>query len=215
MIDPRLDEFSAAVQLEPAPKPSSAYPWCQGMSYVHDSALLCLHRELLDFARWISPTAEEQHLRFLVVHRFRNAIAALWPKATTVCHGSSATSTYLLGGDIDLVVHLPGNSRIIVVLLLDLRTRLDSLQLFRKSEVIGQARIPIVKGVEHPFGFHIDICINNENGVLNIERNRRLQDAYPAFVPLFLFAKFFLSEHGLDEPFRGGLSSNTLRNLII
>jgi non-canonical poly(A) RNA polymerase PAPD5/7 len=215
MIDPRLDEFSAAVRIDRSTQPSRMCPWCSGISYVHDDVMLCLHRELLDFARWISPTSEEEHLRLLVVHRFRNAIIALWPQAMPICHGSSATSTYLPVGDIDLAVHLPGAPSNVGGLLVDLCVHLDSLKLFRQCEVIGHARIPIVKGIEHPFGFRIDISINNENGVLNIERNHRLMSVYPAFLPLFLFAKFFLFENRLDEPFHGGLGSNTLQNLII
>jgi non-canonical poly(A) RNA polymerase PAPD5/7 len=215
MVDPALEAFSASVKLVRSSRRSDECPWCNGFDYQAPSTSLCLHRELIDFAKWMGPTPEERHLRMLVIHRFRNAIRALWPDAITVCHGSSATATYLPSGDIDFVVCRESTDTPIDVQLMQLNEHLISMQVFRKSEVIGQAKTPIIKGVEKPFGFKIDLAIDNENGVLNVERNRKLMQTYPAIYPLLMFLKFFLFQYRLDEPFHGGLSTNTLQNLIL
>jgi non-canonical poly(A) RNA polymerase PAPD5/7 len=213
MIHPALNDIAASVCLRPSTTPSDNCPWCNGMEYHHDSSRLCLHRELIDFAGWIGPTPEEKHLRLLVIRRFRNAITALWPQAMAICHGSTATGTYLPSSDIDLVVqHESGDH---TSLLAELHGHLASLALFRRSEVVSQARIPIIKGIENPFGFHIDISINAESGFLNVERVRHLLAAYPALYPLLLFAKLFLFQARLDEPFHGGLGANTLQNMVL
>jgi non-canonical poly(A) RNA polymerase PAPD5/7 len=186
-----------------------------GNEYASNKTTLCLHRELLDFAEWMLPTREERHLRYLVIQRFKNSVKQLWPNAVTICHGSSATHTYLPTGDIDLVIHRQMDSTPAESLLEELNTYLNSLQIFRSSEVIQSARCPIIKGIEKPFGFHVDIAINNENGILNIHRNKRIMETYPSLLPLLMFFKFFLYQNRLDEPFRGGISTNTLQNMIV
>ncbi|OHS94114.1 PAP/25A associated domain containing protein [Tritrichomonas foetus] len=215
MIAPELDEYCASVRVQPAVLPNSDCPWCNNMTYISSSQTLCLHREILDFARWISPTEEEKLLRLIVIKRFRTAIKLLWPDASIVCHGSSATKTYLPGGDIDFVVINPPPNHSQPELLSILNSHLNSLQTFRKSDVLESARCPIIKGIEKPFGFHIDIAINNFNGILNIERNLNAMKKFPALLPLLYVLKFFLFQNRLDEPFRGGISTNTLQQMII
>ena len=128
-----------------------------------------------------------------------------------IYHGLSDGAS---GSDIDFVVHLE-TTEAAPKLLRDLNDHLAALQLFRSSEVLEGAKCPIIKGVEKPFGFHVDIAINNDNGILNIERNRRVMEEYPALFPLLMFLKFFLFQNRLDEPYRGGISSNTLQNMIL
>jgi DNA polymerase sigma len=148
-----------------------------------------------------------------VIRRFRNAIIALWPDAIVGCHGQTATGTCLPTRNIDLVVlHQPGDT---VLLLIELQRHLESLKVFQMSEVIGRARVPITKGVGSPFGFCIDISSNSESGALNVERTRHLLATCPMIYPLLLFAKPFLVQHRLDEPFHGCIGSNTLLHMVI
>jgi hypothetical protein len=67
MLDPCLAAVSQSVKVHPARSPSANYPWCQGNEYEHRSAELRLHRELLDFTTWISPTDFEKHVRLLTI----------------------------------------------------------------------------------------------------------------------------------------------------
>ncbi|EAX97885.1 PAP/25A associated domain containing protein [Trichomonas vaginalis G3] len=212
MIDPILDLVSEEVKLHPCQVQADC-PWCNGMEYSHSSTYLCMHREILDFARWILPTEEEKHLRYLVIKRFRVAINQLWPNAKVICHGSTATGTFLPNGDLDFcVLGAPsGNDE---DLLTELNDHLQALQVVSNSAVI-KAKCPIISGTEKPFNFKIDISINNENGVLNIKRNQYYFSHYPTLLPLVMLMKIFLLQEHLDEPYKGGISSNTLIQLCL
>lgn len=215
MIAPELDEFCKSVRVQPCNHPNDKCPWCNGNEYKHFHQSLCIHREILDFTRWIQPTVEEDQLRFIVIKKFRNAVKLLWPKASILCHGSSATKTYLPNGDIDFLVINAPLYKPDIGLLQDLNSHLKSLSLFKTSSVIKSAKCPIIKGTEKPFGFQIDISINNTNGVLNIQRNKNLMKKYPTLYPLLFVLKFFLVENNLDQPYQGGISTNTLQQMII
>jgi DNA polymerase sigma len=154
-------------------------------------------------------------MRLLVTQRFRNAAHALWPDAVAVCHSSTATGTFLPGGDIDFVVHREGADTAPEALLAQLNDHLTAMQVFKWSEVLAQAKTPIIKAVKKPFGFKIDIAIDNHNGILNVQRNREMMRRYSALFPLLMFLKFFIFQCKLDEPYKGGMSSNTLQNLIV
>jgi DNA polymerase sigma len=100
ILDPRLVAFSGSVNV----RPSAHCPCCEGDEYEHPSSELRLHRELLDFRRWISPTDFEKHLRLVTIIRYRTAVSLLWPEAHLICHGSTTTWTNLPVGDLDFVV---------------------------------------------------------------------------------------------------------------
>ena len=213
MIDPSLDAICSDVIIRNSRLQGNDCPWCNGKEYSHKSTFLCIHREILDFVRWIQPTDAEKHLRYLVIRRFRSAISCLWPSAKVICHGSSATDTFLPNGDLDFcVVGMPeGDTEELLQKLCD---HLFNLQVVSRAQVI-KAKCPIIKGVEKPFGYHIDISVNNENGILNIKRNISLMKTYKQLYPLIMVLKVFLYQEELDEPFKGGISSNTLIQLIV
>ena len=215
MIAPELDEFCSKVILRPSLRPNTDCPWCNSFEYRGQPQNILLHREILDFARWMQPTDDEKKLRFSVINRFRTAVKMRWPHSSIVCHGSSATGTYLPGGDIDLVFINPPPDLSEVEMLNELNNHFCSLNMFRNSEVLENARCPIIKGVEKPFGFHIDIAVNNVNGILNIQRNKNLMKKHHALYPLLILLKFFLFQNRLHEPFTGGISTNTLQQMIV
>jgi DNA polymerase sigma len=82
------------------------------------------------------------------------------------------------------------------------------------SQVVA-ARCPIIKGTEFPFGFSVDIALNNHNGVMNIERHHNYLSMFPCLRPLLMFLKCFLYQNQLGEPFSGGVGSNTLIQMIV
>ena len=211
--NPRVTEYSADVVVEPARNPSPYCPWTNGNTYKHAQADKCLHRELIDFAAWIGPTPHERHLRLITINRFRHEVSLLWPTAKIICHGSTATNTNLPDGDLDFVVYdAPGIDPFTVLTMLNEHLRRH--RVFSRSEVI-EARCPIVKGIEQPFGFSVDIAVNNENGILNIERHLNYFRTYPSIVLCLMLLKVFLVQYRLDAPFTGGVSSNTLIQMIL
>ena len=197
-------------------KPSLKYPdfpWMNEKEYQTNDHFLRLHQEVLDFYKWISPSSQEMHLRYLFIYRLQNAVSLLWPKSRVFCHGSTMTSTCLPSSDLDFVVIYKSDTSDSQLLNM-LNSHLYALGLFKKSEVIQSAKCPIIKGVEKMYDFHIDISLNNENGIFNIERNRSLLNLYPTISPILMVLKQFLYEHSLDSPFHGGISSNTLIQII-
>jgi non-canonical poly(A) RNA polymerase PAPD5/7 len=212
MIDPSLDKFCKDVKTENY-EGSGGAPWCNGKVYTNDSSFLCIHREILDFVRWVQPTESEKHIRYLVVRTFRSAVSLLWPDSKTICHGSTATDTFLPNGDMDFsIVGAPEGSQ--EALLGELCNHLLNLQIVSRAKVI-HAKCPIIKCVEKPFNFNVDISIDNINGILNIRRNISLMQKYKELYPLLMILKVFLCQEGLDEPYNGGISSNTLIHLIV
>lgn len=214
MIFNDLIEKSSSVQVIPHPKPSDYAPWCNGNEYIEKDINLCLHQEIIDFTRWILPTKKEIHMRILTIRRISTAIKIYYPEAKVICHGSSATSTFLPDGDLDFVVFGVLNELSSTSILENINLGLNNLGIFYKSKVI-EARCPIIKATEKPFGFQVDIAVGNENGILNIQRHKNYMSKYHALTPLLMVLKIFLTQNELDQPYTGGISSNTLMQMII
>jgi non-canonical poly(A) RNA polymerase PAPD5/7 len=190
-------------------------PWARGHRYFQPDPAHRLHEELTDLSAWLSPTAEEAEIRFLVVTRFSTAIEHCYPGCYVIPQGSTATATWLPTSDIDLIVfNLPTDLNPIVAL----RT---ITKLFHRSRMISRgfvldhASVPIAKLIERPFGFSIDICIENINGALMIPRVARLMQIYPLFYPLLMFLKLFVYTLGIDDPAKGGFGSSHLINVAL
>lgn len=214
MISPELYQMAEDVELVYAKKPLDKNFWCIGKEYKHPDHLLCIHRELIDFCSWIIPSKLERHLRLLIIRQFKLAISYFRPNCKIICHGSTATGTNLPDGDFDFVVYNEEISANPTESLHKMNAYLKAIKLFKKSMVI-EARCPIIKGVEAVYGFNIDIAVGNPNGILNIERHINYFKHYKSLIPLLMFLKIFLVQYHLDQPFQGGISSNTLIQMII
>jgi hypothetical protein len=136
MLDRGLFAFCESVRVDPSPHPSDNHPWCHGNGCHHSDREFCIHRELLDFALWISPTETEKHIGLLTVTRFRTAVSLLWPEAKTICIGSTATWTNLSNGDLDFVVFNAPDNLSSLALLETLNVHLKRHRVFQSSTVI-------------------------------------------------------------------------------
>lgn len=214
MIDPQLNEISKLVHVRASPKPLALNVWCNGNDYQADSLDLKIHQELIDFAKYIAPSALEKHIRLLTINRYRTAVSLIWPDAKVICHGSTATTTNLPDSDLDFVVFNAPTNEADITLLESLEHHLMEKNITKSAKVI-HAKCPIVKCVDSVYEFNIDIAVNNENGILNIKRHNMYMKEYPGIFPVLMFIKFFLREHQLDSPYSGGISSNTVIQLIL
>jgi len=215
MLDSSLYELYKHLRGRPVSRSRNSPLWCENEYIYNQSTFNVLHNEIFDFAKWILPTPEEKHLRLLVVKRFRSAVSLLWPGAKLVCTGSTATDSYLPDGDIDLVIYGAPQDADIGDLLEDLNRHLINLQLVSRSKVLSHAKCPIIDVIEKPFGFNMDIAVNNVNGILNVSRHLSEMKRYPVLLPLLMVLKVFLKEHRMNEPYSGGISSNTLFQLVL
>lgn len=141
----------AALELPPA----TAIPWQSPVAGAHKSlpgscALLRLHEEVLDFARFMSPTVAEQEYADGALTRITDAIRHLYPDARIEVFGSRANGLVLPTSDWDVVLFgVPSGS----FTMYRIASEVDRRGLSSKTEVIDSARIPIVKvGSSPAFG---------------------------------------------------------------
>ncbi|KAK4398384.1 Terminal nucleotidyltransferase 4A [Sesamum angolense] len=65
------------------------------------SPMLQLHKEILDFCHFLSPTGEEQQSRNAAIESVFDVIKYIWPNAEVEVFGSFKTGLYLPSSDID------------------------------------------------------------------------------------------------------------------
>ena len=89
--------------------PASVIPWQSPIGGLHKSlpgscALLRLHEEVLDFARFMSPTPSEQEYADGALMRIADAVKHLYPDARVEVFGSRANGLVLPTSDWDIVL---------------------------------------------------------------------------------------------------------------
>ena len=216
ILDPKLDDFSSSVEVFPSNDSDSIPPWLNGHEYRSDSFEKLVHKELVDFARFVLPSDEERHIRLLTINRYKSAISLLWPYSKIICVGSTPTSTNLPNGDMDFVVYDAPTNVLHRSLLIELHDHLQRLNIFTEGKChIIEAKCPIIKGEDSVYKFSVDISVNNANGIMNIHRHKMYMKKYPALVPVLMFVKFLLYANDMDAPYSGGISSNTLIQMIV
>ncbi|KAF0682826.1 Aste57867_25125 [Aphanomyces stellatus] len=188
-------------------------PWmAPGQRYRDRNVFLCLHEEILDFARFLSPTAAEKTAREELVARMQDIVSSLWQGATLDTFGSQLTEMFLPSSDIDMVV-LDGPSG--KGPLHQLGRHLQEMNMVSFLEVVDSARIPIVKFVDTQSGLHVDISFGVTSGFATADLVMLYQRKYPPFRPLTLLLKYFLQQRGLNETFKGGVGSFLLQLMVV
>ncbi|WFC99105.1 polynucleotide adenylyltransferase [Malassezia yamatoensis] len=144
-----------------------------------------LDAEIRSYSQWISPTREEHVCRMMVIELLQRALMSEWPDAEVRSFGSQDTQLYLPQG------------------------------LAEEIQVIGRAKVPIIKFV-CPYGhFHVDISINQANGLQAARLVNRWLTKIPALRPLVMVIKQFLQQRALSEVFTGGLGSYSVTLLVL
>ena len=192
--------------------------WSPGSVYGGDSVLLTLHEDVIDFWQAFQPTQQEAEARAELLVRIRVLVEDLWPGAEVKPFGSYATGLYLPSSDVDIVVFGMGletkPSR--VAGLEQLAQRLEAAE-WRVSEleVIGKAKVPIVKFIDVSSGVHVDICLEVRDGIQSSNLARKASTQFPAFKYLVLVLKRWLAQRGLADTYHGGVGSFLLQLLVI
>lgn len=198
MISSELDLFCSSVKAKRAQFPSNDCPWCQGNEYWHNSPDLCLHREILDFARWIVPTPEEKQLIGILQVRIQTAVTLIWPEARVVYTGSTLSNTIMSGDDIQFTVIKVADEEHSLAEKLDLLNKhLTAIQILRKSQIVGET----IQGIEKPFAYHVNITINNIEGIIRGEREKSIIKSIPSVFPILMLMKFFIFQCRIEDKF--------------
>lgn len=92
---------------------------------------------------------------------------------------------------------------------------LRARRLAEDIQVIGRAKVPIIKFV-CPYGhFHVDISINQANGLQAARLVNRWLAKMPGLRPLVMVVKQLLQQRALSEVFTGGLGSYSVTLLVL
>ncbi|XP_047962573.1 terminal nucleotidyltransferase 4B-like isoform X1 [Salvia hispanica] len=178
------------------------------------SPMLRLHKEILDFCDFLSPTAEEQESRNAAIKSVFDVINYIWPNAVAEVFGSFETGLYLPSSDIDVVI-LGSNVRTPQIGLQALSRALSQRGIAKKMQVIARARVPIIKFVEKKSGFAFDISFDVHNGPKAAEFIKDAVSKWPPLKPLCLILKVFLQQRELNEVYTGGIGSYALLSMLI
>ncbi|CAM8948740.1 unnamed protein product [Rhodiola kirilowii] len=207
----------------PSPSPSPARViepertlesgWFRGNSGFK-SPMLQLHKEILDFCEFLSPTAEEKAARDAAVNGVFAVIKHIWPQCKVEVFGSFRTGLYLPTSDIDVVI-LDSDIRTPQLGLRALSRALSQKGIAKNIQVIAKARVPIIKFVERKSEVAFDISFDAHNGPKAAEFIQAAVSKLPPLRPLCLILKIFLQQRELNEVYSGGIGSYALLAMLI
>ncbi|CAO1945483.1 unnamed protein product [Urochloa humidicola] len=178
------------------------------------SPMLQLHKEILDFCDFISPSTEEQSSRTAAVQAVSDVVKHIWPQCKVEVFGSFRTGLYLPTSDIDVVIF---ESRVKTpqVGLYALAKALSQKGVAKKIQVIAKARVPIMKFVETKSGIAFDISFDINGGPQAADFIKDAVKKMPALRPLCMILKVFLHQRELNEVYSGGIGSYALLTMLI
>uniref|UniRef100_A0A0E0JM95 polynucleotide adenylyltransferase n=1 Tax=Oryza punctata TaxID=4537 RepID=A0A0E0JM95_ORYPU len=198
-------EATPSGSLAPAEQPAqgSERAWFRGGRRFR-SPMLQLHKEILDFCEFISPSAEEQSSRTAAVQAVSNVEV----------FGSFRTGLFLPTSDIDVVIF---DSRVKTpqVGLYALAKALSQKGVAKKIQVIAKARVPIVKFVERKSEIAFDISFDVDGGPQAADFIKDYVNKFPALRHLCMILKVFLHQRELNEVYTGGIGSYALLTMLI
>ncbi|KAJ6966455.1 hypothetical protein NC652_004113 [Populus alba x Populus x berolinensis] len=203
----------AEVETENLPKPMTESVWFRGDSKFR-SPMLQLHKEIVDFCDFLSPTQEEQASRAEAVRCVFDVIKYIWPNCKVEVFGSFRTGLYLPTSDIDVVI-LDSGLKSPQIGLNALSRALSQKGVAKKIQVIAKARVPIVKFVEKRSGVAFDISFDVNGGPIAAEFIKNAISKWPELRPLCLILKVFLQQRELNEVYSGGISSYALLAMLM
>ncbi|KAL9403627.1 hypothetical protein Peur_000599 [Populus x canadensis] len=200
-------------ETENLPKPMTESVWFRGDSKFR-SPMLQLHKEIVDFCDFLSPTQEEQASRAEAVRCVFDVIKYIWPNCKVEVFGSFRTGLYLPTSDIDVVI-LGSGLKSPQIGLNALSRALSQKGVAKKIQVIARARVPIVKFVEKRSGVSFDISFDVNGGPIAAEFIKNAISKWPELRPLCLILKVFLQQRELNEVYSGGISSYALLAMLM
>ena len=196
--------------------PTKSPPWA-GFAARSPSHHSRLHKELIDFAAWVSLRESEPEARRESLQRVEETTCALWPGSTCELFGSSATGIEWFGSDLDVCVVMPTADCGSASSCLELADELHSQEHVKWLEARMAAVVPIVTYEDGWTGVHLDVGF--EKGLQGTNKVTELVAGFKeadcdVFKTLMLPLKVLLNQKGLDKPFYGGLGSFKLGVLV-
>ena len=205
------------------------YPWIKPNSKCHSlRGMLKLHYEIMDFYHFIQLNDEEKELRNITFNDIKNIIEENFTDYTCELYGSFKTGLSLPNSDIDILVlpkevimdennidtniknngkSLYNSLKKIYNIFLEINNEFNSLEIIN-------AKVPIIKCIYKKTNIHVDISIFKENAALAVKDIDKLTNINPEIKPLMLIIKYALRQRGLNEKYKGGVSSFIIFSLL-
>ncbi|XP_003747415.1 non-canonical poly(A) RNA polymerase protein Trf4-1 [Galendromus occidentalis] len=204
---------SYVVNVCPEVPPYDASPW-RSPNRSYSLGLEGLTEEIHDFFMYAQPNAADQSRREQVIEKVRAAIREKWPDCVVEVFGSYKTGLYLPTGDIDMVIQ--GNWEIIPPLF-DLERQLIEKKVGEKNtfKVLDKASVPLIKFKDADTEIRVDLSFNQANCTEAAAFVKQCCRTFPPLAKLIFVLKQYLSLHGLNEVFHGGISSYSLTLMIL
>jgi DNA polymerase sigma len=192
-----------------------------------------LDRQIWELYDQIRPEDGESQRRARLLAHMNKVVRSEWPNACIKMFGSGASGLNMRSGDVDMCLMVPpqlGRQRAADLdhgirhsrerkqnreqtgPLTDKQIMRRMAGMLRRSKMTNvqellRARVPIIKVSDPVSGFQIDLCLNNELVHHNTELLRTYGGLDPRVRPLALIVKYWAKRRGINETYRGTLSS--------
>ncbi|KAH8665879.1 hypothetical protein BGZ60DRAFT_452915 [Tricladium varicosporioides] len=203
---------------------STGTPW---VSIDHSPSAnmgIWMHKEIMDFYHFVKHRDFEQVIREKLVADLRDKVRQQYPNADILPFGSFVAGLYLPTSDMDLVCvsrqflnngyPVLANSTSWMHKFGNFLTRAN-IAIAGTMEVIGKAKVPLVKYIDRVTGLRVDISFENDTGLV---ANKTFQDwkaEFPAMPILVTLIKHYLAMRGLNEPSNGGIGGFSVICLVV
>lgn len=158
----------------------------------------------------------ELSVRQSVLSRIEALIKEHIPQASVFMFGSTANRLALPGSDIDVLVctdHVTMSQTCNLLYECVLAIIKKSGE-FDEIEPIKTAAVPIIQARHKKTGVSLDLVIDREDGLQGLCLVMSLQETYCELRPLYLIMKAFLCNKNVHKPWKGGIGSFVLINLL-
>ncbi|KAF2654523.1 hypothetical protein K491DRAFT_470770 [Lophiostoma macrostomum CBS 122681] len=200
----------------------------------YDKMLMLLHNEICDFYDYVQPRDHEHSIRKKLVRDTMKHLGTqgVFPDPAVEgqlrSFGSFPHKFYLPTADMDLVyvsdVHdqddnrrmfVPGNVKQVNRLFYEIAHKLRYKGFAEDIQVIGRAKVPIIKFVHRSTRIQCDLSLENKSGLVTQETFARWKHEYSEVFHLFIaLVKQFLAMRGLNDVHLGGLGGFSIVCLV-
>jgi ankyrin repeat protein/predicted nucleotidyltransferase len=192
-----------------------------GSSKIDDLGIMqSLHVDLLDFLDYNREQIKNNRIVIeKVVEKIRSLVSSFFIDLEVNIFGSYSTNLCLAWSDIDLVITSVNDTLPDITMLRKL-CGLIQMQTWKKScLLIEHTSVPLIKIVanENYLNYQVDISIQDSKhlGLKCVELVKIFLKEYEVLEPMIISLKNLLKCAGLNDPYKGGLSSYGLILLIV
>lgn len=162
---------------------------------------------------WIQLDDAEIKKRFELQLHLQAMIKAHLPTVNVYMFGSTANRLAFPGSDIDLL--LMGDNYAFGDLFKAIELIMLNSGEFEYVDAISTAQVPIIQAMHKKTDISMDIVINREDGLRGLSLVSTMLEEYVELRPIYFVLKAFLKYKNLHKPYKGGIGSFVLVNMIV